>query len=335
MINTAIAKLAAGQNLQAAETRDAFGQIMSGGATSAQIAAFITAMRMKGETIDEITACAEVLREKCTRIHAQGDVLDIVGTGGDCVNTFNISTTSAFVISAAGQAVAKHGNRSVSSKSGAADVLEALGVKIDVPAAKNEELLQKINLCFLFAQSCHASMRYAGPVRKEIGIRTVFNIIGPLANPAFASLQLLGVYQKELVMPLARVLANLGVKRGIVVYGDDGLDEVTVSATNTIAEIDDGRVTQYTFDPSTLGFKRCQKADLVGGDAYENAQITIDILSGKERGAKRDAVVLNSAMSLYIGGKGTLPECVELAKTTIDSGRAYQKLQQLIELSNG
>ena len=254
---------------------------------------------------------------------------------GDCANTFNISTTSAFVISAAGQPVAKHGNRSVSSKSGAADVLEALGVKIDLPAAKNEELLQKINLCFLFAQSCHASMRYAGPVRKEIGIRTVFNIIGPLANPAFASLQLLGVYQKELVMPLARVLANLGVKRGIVVYGDDGLDEVTVSATNTIAEIDGGRVTQYTFDPCTLGFKRCRKADLVGGDAYENAQITIDILSGKERGAKRDAVVLNSAMSLYIGGKGTLPECVELAKATIDSGRAYQKLQQLIELSNG
>ena len=335
MINTAIAKLAAGQNLQAAETRDAFGQIMSGGATSAQIAAFVTAMRMKGETIDEITACAEVLREKCTRIRAQGDVLDIVGTGGDCANTFNISTTSAFVISAAGQPVAKHGNRSVSSKSGAADVLEALGVKIDLPAAKNEELLQKINLCFLFAQSCHASMRYAGPVRKEIGIRTVFNIIGPLANPAFASLQLLGVYQKELVMPLARVLANLGVKRGIVVYGDDGLDEVTVSATNTIAEIDGGKVTQYIFDPCTLGFKRCQKADLVGGDAYENAQITIDILSGKERRAKRDAVVLNSAMSLYIGGKGTLPECVELAKTTIDSGRAYRKLQQLIELSNG
>lgn len=335
MINTAIAKLAAGQNLQAAETRDAFGQIMSGGATSAQIAAFITAMRMKGETIDEITACAEVLREKCTRIHAQGDVLDIVGTGGDCANTFNISTTSAFVISAAGQPVAKHGNRSVSSKSGAADVLEALGVKIDLPAAKNEELLQKINLCFLFAQSCHASMRYAGPVRKEIGIRTVFNIIGPLANPAFASLQLLGVYQMELVMPLARVLANLGVKRGIVVYGDDGLDEVTVSATNTIAEIDGGKVTQYSFDPCTLGFKRCHKADLVGGDVYENAQITIDILSGKERGAKRDAVVLNSAMSLYIGGKGMLPECVELAKATIDSGRAYQKLQQLIELSNG
>ena len=334
MINSAIAKLAAGQNLQAAETRAAFNQIMSGGATNAQIAAFIIAMRMKGETIDEITACAQVLREKCTRIHTSGDVLDIVGTGGDCANTFNISTTSAFVISAAGLPVAKHGNRSVSSKSGAADVLEALGVKIYLPAAKNEELLQKINLCFLFAQACHSSMRYAGPVRKEIGIRTVFNIIGPLANPAFASLQLLGVYQKELVAPLARVLANLGVKRGMVVYGNDGLDEVTVSATNTVAEIDNGKVTEYTFDPCELGFTKCQKADLVGGDAQENAQITTGILNGTLHGPKRDAVVLNSAVSLYLGGKGTLPECVELAKATIDSGRAYEKLQQLINLSN-
>ncbi len=334
MINTAIAKLAAGQNLQAAETRAAFGQIMSGSATSAQIAAFITAMRMKGETIDEITACAEVLREKCTRIRTSGDVLDIVGTGGDCANTFNISTTSAFVISAAGQPVAKHGNRSVSSKSGAADVLEALGVNINLPAEKNEEILQKINLCFLFAQACHSSMRYAGPVRKEIGIRTVFNIIGPLANPAFASLQLLGVYQKELVAPLARVLSNLGVKRGIVVYGNDGMDEVTVSATNTVAEINSGKVTEYIFDPCSLGFKRCQKMELTGGDAIENAQITKDILSGKERGAKRDAVVLNSAFSLYLGGKGTLPQCVELAQATIDSGKAYTKLQQLITLSN-
>ena len=177
-------------------------------------------------------------------------------------------------------------------------------------------------------------MRYAGPVRKEIGIRTVFNIIGPLANPAFASLQLLGVYQKELVAPLARVLSNLGVKRGIVVYGNDGMDEVTVSATNTIAEINNGKVTEYVFDPCSLGFKRCQKAELTGGDAIENAQITKDILTGKERGAKRDAVVLNSAFSLYLGGKGTLQQCVELAGTTIDSGKAYTKLQQLITLSN-
>lgn len=187
----------------------------------------------------------------------------------------------------------------------------------------------------MFAQSCHASMRYAGPVRKEIGIRTVFNIIGPLANPAFANLQLLGVYQKELVAPLARVLANLGVKRGIVVYGNDGLDEVTVSATNTIAEINNGRVAEYVFDPCDLGFKRCRKSDLVGGDARENAQITINILNGTERGAKRDAVVLNSAMSLYIGGRGTLPECVELAKATIDSGSAYKSCSSLLNYPTG
>lgn len=334
MINTAIAKLAAGQNLANAETREAFDQIMSGRATNAQIAAFITAMSMKGETIDEITTCAEVLREKCLRIHTTGDVLDIVGTGGDCANTFNISTTSSFVISAAGLPVAKHGNRSVSSKSGAADVLEALGVKIDLPAAKNEELLEKINLCFLFAQAYHSSMRYAGPVRKEIGIRTVFNIIGPLANPAFASMQLLGVYKKELVSPLAHVLSNLGVKRGMAVYGNDGLDELTISSSNTVAEIDNGKVTEYTLDPRELGFKPCSKQDLVGGDAQTNAQITLDILQGKERGSKRDAVVLNSAVSLYLGGKGTLPECVKIAEATIDSGAAYEKLQQLIKLSN-
>ena len=222
MINEAINKLAEKQNLTGAETIGAFGEIMSGEATNAQIAAFITAMRMKGETIEEITACAKVLREKCTHIDPGKDVLDIVGTGGDCANTFNISTTSSFVIAAAGVPVAKHGNRSVSSKSGAADVLEELGVKIDLSAERNKELLQEIDLCFLFAQAYHASMRFAGPVRKELGIRTVFNIIGPLANPAFASLQLLGVYKKELVEPLAKVLANLGVKRGIVVYGNDG-----------------------------------------------------------------------------------------------------------------
>lgn len=334
MICEAINKLADKQNLTGAETVSAFGEIMSGDATNAQIAAFITAMRMKGETIEEITACARVLREKCVHIDPGKDVLDIVGTGGDCANTFNISTTSSFVIAAAGIPVAKHGNRSVSSKSGAADVLEQLGVKIDLPAERNKELLEKIDLCFLFAQAYHASMRFAGPVRKELGIRTVFNIIGPLANPAFASLQLLGVYKKELVEPLAKVLANLGVKRGLVVYGNDGIDEVTVSATNTIAEINNGVITTYTLDPQSLGFAHCSKSDLVGGDAKVNAGITYAVLSGKERGPKRDAVVLNSGLSLYIGGKGTIAECIELAKTTIDSGKALQKLEQLIALSN-
>ena len=335
MINEAINKLAEKQNLTGAETIGAFGEIMSGEATNAQIAAFITAMRMKGETIEQITAWAKVLREKCTHIDPGKDVLDIVGTGGDCANTFNISTTSSFVIAAAGVPVAKHGNRSVSSKSGAADVLEELGVKIDLSAERNKELLQEIDLCFLFAQAYHASMRFAGPVRKELGIRTVFNIIGPLANPAFASLQLLGVYKKELVEPLAKVLANLGVKRGIVVYGNDGIDEVTVSSTNTIAEINDGEITTYTLDPQAFGFTPCKKSDLMGGDAKINAGITYDILSGKEQGAKRDAVVLNSGLSLYLGGKGSIKECIELARITLDNGKALQKLQQLIVLSNG
>ena len=326
MINEAINKLAEKQNLTGAETIGAFGEIMSGEATNAQIAAFITAMRMKGETIEEITACAKVLREKCTHIDPGKDVLDIVGTGGDCANTFNISTTSSFVIAAAGVPVAK---------SGAADVLEELGVKIDLSAERNKELLQEIDLCFLFAQAYHASMRFAGPVRKELGIRTVFNIIGPLANPAFASLQLLGVYKKELVEPLAKVLANLGVKRGIVVYGNDGIDEVTVSSTNTIAEINDGEITTYTLDPQAFGFTPCKKSDLMGGDAKINAGITYDILSGKEQGAKRDAVVLNSGLSLYLGGKGSIKECIELARITLDNGKALQKLQQLIVLSNG
>ena len=316
MINEAINKLAEKQNLTGAETIGAFGEIMSGEATNAQIAAFITAMRMKGETIEEITACAKVLREKCTHIDPGKDVLDIVGTGGDCANTFNISTTSSFVIEAA-------------------DVLEELGVKIDLSAERNKELLQEIDLCFLFAQAYHASMRFAGPVRKELGIRTVFNIIGPLANPAFASLQLLGVYKKELVEPLAKVLANLGVKRGIVVYGNDGIDEVTVSSTNTIAEINDGEITTYTLDPQAFGFTPCKKSDLMGGDAKINAGITYDILSGKEQGAKRDAVVLNSGLSLYLGGKGSIKECIELARITLDNGKALQKLQQLIVLSNG
>ena len=324
MINEAINKLAEKQNLTGAETIGAFGEIMSGEATNAQIAAFITAMRMKGETIEEITACAKVLREKCTHIDPGKDVLDIVGTGGDCANTFNISTTSSFVIAAAGVPVAKHGNRS-----------EELGVKIDLSAERNKELLQEIDLCFLFAQAYHASMRFAGPVRKELGIRTVFNIIGPLANPAFASLQLLGVYKKELVEPLAKVLANLGVKRGIVVYGNDGIDEVTVSSTNTIAEINDGEITTYTLDPQAFGFTPCKKSDLMGGDAKINAGITYDILSGKEQGAKRDAVVLNSGLSLYLGGKGSIKECIELARITLDNGKALQKLQQLIVLSNG
>ncbi|MCD8198950.1 MAG: anthranilate phosphoribosyltransferase [Phascolarctobacterium sp.] len=334
MIKEAINKLAMHEDLNDAEMSGAMREIMEGNATNAQIASLITALRMKGETIEEITACARVTREMCTRVTVKEDVLEIVGTGGDCANTFNISTTSAFVIAAAGVKVAKHGNRSVSSKSGAADVLEALGAYIELDAAKNEELLAKINMCFLFAQKYHASMRFAGPVRKEIGIRTVFNIIGPLSNPAFASIQLFGVYDKALVNPLARVLSNLGVKRGMVVYSNDGLDELTVSAANTVVEIDNGTFKEYELEPLDLGLPRCSRDELVGGLANENAVITKNILSGKERGAKRNVILLNAGAGLYLAGKGTMKECVKLAEEMIDSGKALKVMEKFVEMTN-
>ncbi len=334
MIKEAINKLAMHEDLNDAEMSGAMREIMEGNATNAQIASLITALRMKGETIEEITACARVTREMCTRVTVNEDVLEIVGTGGDCANTFNISTTSAFVIAAAGVKVAKHGNRSVSSKSGAADVLEALGAYIELDAAKNKELLEKINMCFLFAQKYHASMRFAGPVRKEIGIRTVFNIIGPLSNPAFASIQLFGVYDKALVNPLARVLSNLGVKRGMVVYSNDGLDELTVSAANTVVEIDNGTFKEYELEPLDLGLPRCSRDELVGGLADENAAITKDILSGKERGAKRNVILLNAGAGLYLAGKGTMKECVKLAEEMIDSGKALKVMEKFVEMTN-
>ena len=333
MINTAIAKLAAGQNLAGTETREAFDQIMSGSATNAQIAAFITAMRMKGETIDEITACAQVLREKCSRIHTKGDVLDIVGTGGDCANTFNISTTSAFVISAAGQPVAKHGNRAASSKSGAADVLEALGVKITIDPAKSAEVLKKIGLCFLFAQNYHLSMKYVAPVRKELGIRTIFNILGPLTNPAGANMELMGVYDEALVEPLARVLVNLGVKKAMVVYGQDGLDEISMSAPTTVCEVKDGEFLSYVITPEQFGFTRCSKDELIGGSPQDNAQIALAILKG-EKGPRRDAVVLNSAAAIHIAKGISIEDAIREAQEVIDSGKALAQLEQFAALTN-
>jgi len=335
MMQEALLKVAEGKNLTLEETKGVMDIIMSGKATNAQIASFITAMRMKGETIDEITACAMVLREKCDSLVPAMDVLDIVGTGGDCANTFNISTTSAFVIAAAGIPVAKHGNRSVSSKCGAADCLEALGVKIDVPKAKSQEILNKIGICFLFAPLYHSSMRFAGPVRKELGMRTLFNIIGPLTNPAGANLQLLGVYDENLVEPLARVLANLGVKRAMVVHGHDGLDEASMVTSSTICEIADGRINSFFLDPEQLGLVKCQSEDLVGGDPKENATITLDILTGKDRGPKRSAVILNAALCIYMGDHNkTLRDCVKMAGEIIDSGKAKAKLDKFVELSN-
>lgn len=334
MIKTAIREIMNGHDLSLETTKEVMLQIMEGNATNAQIAAFLTAMRMKGETIDEITACAMVMREKCTKLSHRTDVMDIVGTGGDEMSTFNISTVSSLVIAAGGIAVAKHGNRSVSSKCGSADVLEELGVKIDLTASQSEEILKRIGICFMFAPVYHASMKYAAPVRKELGVRTIFNILGPLSNPAGANMQLLGVYDENLVEPFARVLVNLGVKRAMVVHGHDGLDEVTLCDTTTICEISDGRQNSFFLIPEQLGFKRCTLKDLVGGNPAENAGIAREILGGG-RGPKRDVVVLNSALCLYMAyNHQTLRECVRMAESILDSGKAKKLLDDFILLSN-
>ena len=331
MIKEAIYKVVNKENLTAAEAEAVMEEIMSGNATQAQMSAFLTGLRMKGETIEEITALAKGMRAKGTKVNTNGDVFEIVGTGGDEVGTFNISTTSAFVIASAGVSVAKHGNRSVSSKSGAADVLEHLGVNLNLDAAQNEEVLKKVGICFLFAQVYHSSMKYVGPVRKEIGIRTVFNILGPLTNPAAANLQLLGVYDEKLAKPLAQVLSNLGVVRGASVYGN-GLDEITLAGPSKVYEINHGTITNYEISPEQFGFKTCDLEDLIGGTPEENAQITKDILSGKEQGPKRQVVQMNAGMSLYLAGKAdTLEEGVKLAGDLIDSGNALKKLEAFKE----
>lgn len=334
MIKEAIQKLLNGENLTFEMTKSVMDEIMSGNATNAQIASFITAMRMKGETINEITACALIMRKCGTKLHYDGDVLDIVGTGGDQSNTFNISTVSSFVISAAGVPVAKHGNRSVSSKCGSADVLETLGVKIDIPAAKSEKILKEIGICFMFAANYHPSMKYAAPVRRELGVRTIFNILGPLSSPANANLQLLGVYDENLVEPLARVLLNLGLKKAMVVHGHDGLDEISLTTSSTVCEVSNGNLNSFFLDPRQFGFEYCKPEDLIGGGPEENAEIARRILSG-ERGPKRDIVLLNSAVCLYMFYNNiTLRECVKMAADIIDSGRAMEQLNRFIRLSN-
>ncbi len=334
MIQEAIYQIINKQNLSLTQTKSVMEEIMEGRATNAQIGSFLTAMRMKGETIDEITACAEVMREKCTKIHPDKDVLDIVGTGGDEANTFNISTVSSFVVSAGGVPVAKHGNRSVSSKCGSADLLEALGVNITLTAEQSAQILDQIGMCFMFAPTYHASMKYAAPVRKELSVRTIFNILGPLANPAGANMQLLGVYDETLVEPLARVLANLGVKRAMVVHGHDGLDEVTLCDSTTICEVNSGKLNSFFLSPEQFGLKKCSPKELVGGNPTVNAEIAKDILNGC-KGAKRDVVVLNSALCLYMShNQITLRECVKMAETLIDNGSAKNQLEKFIELSN-
>lgn len=334
MIQEAIRNLLNKEDLSFEMAKTVMDEIMSGNATNAQIASFITAIRMKGETIDEITACARSMRNIGLKLQHEGDVLDIVGTGGDEAFTFNISTISSLVISAAGIPVAKHGNRSVSSKCGSADVLEALGVKIDIPVEKSERILKEIGICFLFAPLYHSSMKYAAPVRKELGVRTIFNILGPLASPANANLQLLGVYDEALVEPMARVLANLGVKRAMVVHGHDGLDEVSLSARTTVCEVNNGKVNSFFLDPHQFGFEYCKPEDLVGGDPVHNADIARRILNG-EKGPKRDIVLLNSAVCLYMTYNNiTLRECVRMAADTIDSGKAMEQLNRFITKSN-
>lgn len=334
MIKEAIQQLVEHRDLSYEQAMSVMDEIMSGTASSLLMGAYLTALRMKGETIEEITASAAGMRQHCTRLLHDMEVLEIVGTGGDGANSFNISTTSAIVVASAGIPVAKHGNRGVSSKCGAADVLEALGVKIDLEPEVSSKILKEINLCFLFAQKYHTAMRFVAPVRKELGIRTIFNILGPLANPAGANLQLLGVYEEELVEPLAQVLLNLGVKRAMVVYGEDRLDEISLSAPTKVCEIRDGVTKSYEIRPEDYGFQRCRKEDLVGGSPADNAQITLDILKG-EQGPKRDAVLLNAGACFYLVKDGiTIQQGIEIAKEQIDSGEAARKLDQLIALSN-
>ncbi|MGI6069614.1 MAG: anthranilate phosphoribosyltransferase [Blautia sp.] len=334
MIKEAIYQLINGKDLTYDQAKAVMEEMMSGTATQAQMGGFLTALRLQGETIDEITAFATVMREKGIKIEPKREVIDIVGTGGDEAGTFNISTTSAFVVAAGGVPVAKHGNRSVSSQSGAADVLEELGANLDLTAQQSEEILKKSDVCFLFAPVYHSSMKYAAPVRKELGVRTVFNILGPLSNPAAASMQLLGVYDDKLAGPMARVLANLGVNRGVAVCGADGLDEITLTGETHVYEIRFGEITDYRITPEQFGMKRCALQELVGGTPADNARITEDILLGKERGPKRDIVLLNAGMSLYLGKDGlTLEDGISLAKELIDTGKAYEKLQEFIRLT--
>ena len=334
MIKEAIIKLSKKQDLAYAEAEAVMDEIMSGQATPVQMSAYLTALALKGETIDEITASAAGMRAHCIKLLHNLDVLEIVGTGGDGSNSFNISTTSSLVIAAGGVPVAKHGNRAASSKSGAADVLEALGVKITLTPERSAEILKKINICFLFAQNYHIAMKYVAPIRKELGIRTVFNILGPLSNPAGANMELMGVYDQSLVEPLAQVMANLGVDRGMVVYGQDSLDEISMCAPTSVCEIRDGKFTSYEITPEQFGYERCEKGALTGTPA-ENAEITKAILKGEEKGPKRQAVCLNAGAALYIAGKAaSIEEGVKLAESLIDSGAALKKLEEFVEETN-
>lgn len=337
MIKEAIVKIVNKEDLTYAEAYAVMNEIMSGETTPTQNAAFLSALSTKSaraETTEEIAGCAAAMRDHATRVDAGTDVFEIVGTGGDNAQSFNISTTSALVAAAGGMKVAKHGNRAASSKCGTADCLEALGVNINQSPARCVELLNEVGMCFFFAQKYHSSMKYVGAIRRELGFRTVFNILGPLTNPASPKMQLLGVYDEYLVEPLAQVLVSLGVRRGMVVFGKDKLDEISLSSPTKICEIRDGWFRTVVITPEEFGFERCTKEDLVGGTPAENAEITRAILRG-ERGPKRNAVLLNAGASLYIGGKAeNLADGIRLAAELIDSGRAMETLNKFIEVSN-
>ncbi|MPM55903.1 Anthranilate phosphoribosyltransferase [bioreactor metagenome] len=334
MIKEATEKLINNQTISYEEAKLVMDEIMSGNTTQIQTAAYLTALATLGETIDEITGSAEQMRAHALQVeHGLGDVFEIVGTGGDGAKSFNISTTASIVIASAGVLVAKHGNRAASSNSGAADCLETLGVNINVTPEKCVELLKSTGICFMFAQKFHTSMKYVAPVRRELGVRTIFNILGPLTNPASANLQLLGVYSEQLVEPLAHVLSNLGVKRGLVVYGQDKLDEISMSAPTTVCEFKGDVFEKYVISPEDFGFKRCNKSDLVGGYPAENAEITKQILDGDD-GPKREAVLMNAGAGLYISGKSdSIRNGILLAAELIDSGKAKKKLLEFIEAS--
>lgn len=335
MIKEAIHKLAKKQDLSYEEAETVMNEIMSGSASPVQMSSYLTALSLKGETIDEITGSASGMRANCIKLLHNMDVLEIVGTGGDGANSFNISTTASIVISACGVPVAKHGNRAASSKCGAADVLEALGVNINVSPEKSQQLLSDINICFLFAQNYHIAMKYVAPIRKELGIRTVFNVLGPLSNPAGANMELMGVYDEKLLYPLARVMQNLGVKKGMVVYGEDKLDEISISAETKVYEIEGDDLKTYTIKPEDFGYKMADKKELAGGYPSENAEITRNILNGADKGAKKDAVCLNAGAALYIAGKAdSIYDGVKMAEECIKNGSAYKQLEKFIQESN-
>ena len=338
MIKEAIVKIVNKEDLSYDEAYAVMNEIMSGDTTPTQNAAFLSALSTKSakaETTDEIAGCAAAMRDHATQFTTDLDIFEIVGTGGDNAHSFNISTTSALVAAAGGMKVAKHGNRAASSLCGTADCLEALGVNIAQDPEKCAELLEKVGMCFFFAQKYHTSMKYVGAIRKELGFRTVFNILGPLTNPGSPKLYLLGVYDEYLVEPIAQVLINLGVKRGMVVYGMDKLDEISMSAPTKICEFKDGWFKTYTIEPEDFGFEKCLKEDLKGGTPEENAKITLDILNGSLKGPKRNAVLLNAGAALYIGEKAnSFKDGVKMAESIIDSGKAIEVLKKFIEVSN-